>query len=86
MLEHDLIRAEMFSLPLTILVLIRVFRSWVAAVIPVVVGGLAVVAGVAAMLCLSHFTDRAQNTISVPFFKLNLAAADVTVLPRRTEA
>ncbi len=65
LLEHDLIRAEIFSLPLALLVLIAVFGSIVAATLPVLVGGVAVVGGVAMVTALSHFTDMAQYTINV---------------------
>src|ERR1700735_3270926 len=45
-LEHDLLRAELLSLPLALLVLLLVFRTVVAAALPVGVGGLAVGGGV----------------------------------------
>ena len=45
--------------------LLSVFRTLVAALLPVVVGGLAVVAGVAAVLALSHQVDMAQYTLNV---------------------
>ncbi|MGZ6162998.1 MAG: MMPL family transporter, partial [Myxococcaceae bacterium] len=64
-LEHDLLRAELISLPLALLVLLSVFRTLVAALLPLVVGGLAVVAGVAAVLALSHHLDMAQYTLNV---------------------
>ncbi|HSP19614.1 MAG TPA: MMPL family transporter, partial [Myxococcaceae bacterium] len=64
-LERDLLRAELISLPLALVVLLSVFRTLVAALLPIVVGGLAVVAGVAAVLALSHVLDMAQYTINV---------------------
>jgi RND superfamily putative drug exporter len=64
-LEHDLIRAEMVSLPLALLVLLFVFRTVVAAALPVGVGGLAVVGGIALVTALSRFTEIAQYTINV---------------------
>ena len=64
-LERDLLRAELISLPLALLVLLSVFRTLVAALLPLVVGGLAVVAGVAAVLALSHHLDMAQYTLNV---------------------
>src|SRR5262249_35502726 len=42
-LEHDVVRAEAISLPLALLVLLLVFRTVVAATLPVGVGALAVV-------------------------------------------
>src|SRR5262245_4220111 len=64
-LEHDLLRAELISFPLALVVLILVFRTLVAALLPIVVGGLAVLAGVAAVLALSHHLDMAQYTLNV---------------------
>jgi RND superfamily putative drug exporter len=64
-LEHDLLRAELISFPLALLVLLWVFRTLVAALLPIVVGGLAVLAGVAAVLALSHRVDMAQYTLNV---------------------
>src|SRR5579875_1297320 len=49
-LAHDLRRAELVSLPLALLVLLVVFRTLVAAMLPVGVGALAVVTGVAGVL------------------------------------
>jgi RND superfamily putative drug exporter len=64
-LEHDLLRAELISLPLALLVLLLVFRTAVAATLPVGVGGLAVAGGIAAVMVLSHFTEIAQYTVNV---------------------
>jgi len=64
-LEHDLLRAELVSFPLALVVLLWVFRTLVAALLPIVVGGLAVLAGVGAVLALSHHLDMAQYTLNV---------------------
>lgn len=64
-LAHDLLRAELVSLPLALIVLVLVFGSLVAACLPIGVGLLAVACGVAAVLGLSHVTDMAQYTINV---------------------
>lgn len=64
-LEHDLIRAELISLPLALLVLLLVFRTAVAAALPVMVGTLAVVSGIAVVMLLSHWFHIAQYTINV---------------------
>ena len=64
-LEHDLLRAELISFPLALVVLLWVFRTLVAALLPLVVGGLAVLAGVGAVLALSHTIDMAQYTLNV---------------------
>ncbi|HEX4449174.1 MAG TPA: MMPL family transporter [Polyangiaceae bacterium] len=64
-LQRDLVRAEMVSLPLALLVLLLVFRTVVAAALPVGVGALAVVGGIAVVLGLSHVIDIAEYTINV---------------------
>jgi RND superfamily putative drug exporter len=64
-LEHDLLRAEILSLPLALLVLLFVFRTAVAAALPVGVGALAVVGGIAVVVALSRHTEIAQYTINV---------------------
>ncbi|MFB1484579.1 MMPL family transporter [Corallococcus sp. RDP092CA] len=65
LLEHDLLRAELLSFPLALLVLLWVFRTVVAAMLPLVVGGLAVLCGVAGVLLLSRVTNMAQYTLNV---------------------
>jgi RND superfamily putative drug exporter len=65
MLQKDLIKAELVSVPLAVIVLLLVFGTVVAALLPVGVGGLAVVGGVAAVMVLAHFTEMAQYTINV---------------------
>ena len=64
-LERDLVKAELLSLPLAVLVLLLVFRSVVAAILPVGVGALAVVGGIAFVLFLSRFTDVAAFTVNM---------------------
>jgi RND superfamily putative drug exporter len=64
-LAHDLMRAELISIPLALLVLLLVFRTVVAAVLPVGVGALAVVGGIAIVTALSRVVDVAQYTINV---------------------
>lgn len=64
-LAHDLLRAEAVSLPLALLVLLVVFGTLVAALVPLGVGSLAVLAGIAAVLAVSHTTDMASYTINV---------------------
>ena len=64
-LEHDLLRAELVSLPLALLVLLFVFRTVAAAALPVGVGALAVVGGIAVVIGLSRVIDIAQYTINV---------------------
>ena len=64
-LEHDLLRAEVLSLPLALIVLLLVFRTAVAAALPVGVGALAVLGGIAIVFGLSRHTEIAQYTINV---------------------
>jgi putative drug exporter of the RND superfamily len=64
-LERDLLRAELISLPLALLVLLVVFRSAVAAALPIGVGALAVAGGIAVVLGLSRHADLAEYTINV---------------------
>ena len=64
-LEADLVRAELIALPLALLVLVLVFRTLVAAALPVGVGGLAVIGGIGIVLGISHVTDVAMYTINV---------------------
>ncbi len=64
-LEQDLIRAELISLPFALLILLWVFRTAAAAVLPVLVGGLAVVGGIAVVMALSHSIEVAKYTINV---------------------
>jgi RND superfamily putative drug exporter len=64
-LERDLLRAELISLPLALLVLLLVFRTVVAALLPVGVGALAVLGGIGVVMALSHWTEMAQYTINV---------------------
>ena len=56
MAEQDLRRCEVVTLPLVLILLLVVFGSVVAASLPLVVAGLAVLVGVAGMLVLSRFT------------------------------
>ena len=64
-LRHDLLIAELVSLPLALLVLVGVFRSVVAATLPVVVGALSVLSAIACILQISRVTDMAQYTLNV---------------------
>jgi putative drug exporter of the RND superfamily len=64
-LEHDLIRAEVLSLPLALLVLLLVFRTAVAAALPVGVGGLAVTCGIGIVVAISRVMPIAQYTVNI---------------------
>ncbi|WP_232236270.1 MMPL family transporter [Nocardia sp. BMG51109] len=66
--KNDLARVEIIALPLTLLVLILIFGSVVAACIPVIIGVLTIVASLAFLRVLSEFTDVssfAVNTASI---------------------
>lgn len=64
-LESDLLFAELISLPLALLVLLWVFRTPLAALLPVGVGALAVLGGIAFITALSRVVDVAQYAINV---------------------
>ncbi|MCZ7683872.1 MAG: MMPL family transporter [Sandaracinaceae bacterium] len=64
-LEEDLILAEVISIPLALIVLLLVFRTFVSALLPVGVGGLAVASGVAGIMALSRVADVPMYAINV---------------------
>ena len=64
-LADDLQRAEVASIPLSVIFLLLVFGTLVAALLPVGVGGAAVVAGVAGTLLLARFTDVSTYAINI---------------------
>ncbi|MFY1633268.1 MMPL family transporter [Solwaraspora sp. WMMB335] len=67
-LEHDLLLAETIAVPLTMLLLVLVFRGVVAAALPLVVGGAAVSGAFFVLWSVSRFTD-------VSVFSINLVTA-----------
>jgi RND superfamily putative drug exporter len=64
-LEADLQRAEFVSLPLALILLLLVFGTLLAAMLPLGVGVLAVVGGIAATFALSHSTDVSQYALNI---------------------
>lgn len=64
-LAHDVVRGELISLPLVLLVLLFVFRTVVAAALPVGVGALAVVGAIAVVLGLSVVMDIAEYAVNI---------------------
>jgi RND superfamily putative drug exporter len=67
-LQDDLRRAETVSLPLALVLLLVVFGSIVAALVPLGVGILAVVGGIAGMFLLARVTDvsiYAENVVTL---------------------
>jgi RND superfamily putative drug exporter len=67
-IEHDLALAEMIALPITLLILLFVFRSAVAATLPLLVGGFSIVGTFVVLKVLASVTD-------VSIFALNLTTA-----------
>ena len=64
-LESDLQRAEFVSLPITLLLLILIFATVVAAGLPLGVGVLTIVGGLGAMFFLNRFTDVSQYATNI---------------------
>ncbi len=64
-LETDLQRAELISLPLALILLVLIFRSAVAALLPVGVALLTIVGGVAGTLLLSNVTYVSQYAFNI---------------------
>src|SRR5919204_5683910 len=64
-LQEDLRRAETVSLPLALVLLLVVFGSIVAALVPLGVGVLAVVGGIAGMYLVAHVTDVSVYALNV---------------------
>ena len=64
-LESDLQTAEFIALPVTLLMLVLIFASIVAALMPLGVGLLAIVGGVGGTLALARYTDVSQYAINV---------------------
>ncbi|MBE1489457.1 MMPL family transporter [Plantactinospora soyae] len=67
-LEQDLVRAELIAIPLTLLLLLLVFRGVVAALLPLVVGGAATFGTFFVLWAIAQFTD-------VSVFSINLVMA-----------
>ncbi|MBL7260250.1 MMPL family transporter [Paractinoplanes lichenicola] len=67
-LEEDLLRAELIAIPLTLLLLLIVFRGVVAALLPLLVGGAAVFGAFFVLWAFAQFTD-------VSVFSVNLVTA-----------
>jgi RND superfamily putative drug exporter len=67
-IEDDLVRAESIALPITLVLLLLVFGSVVAASLPLAIGALSVVGTFAVLRILTTFTD-------LSIFSLNLTTA-----------
>jgi RND superfamily putative drug exporter len=64
-LENDLQRAEFVSLPITLLLLVIIFATLVAAGLPLGVGVLTIIGGVGGTFILNHFTDVSQYALNI---------------------
>ena len=64
-LETDLQRAETVTLPVTLILLIVIFASIVAAGLPLGVGVLTIVGGIGGTFFLNRFTDVSQYAINI---------------------
>ncbi|MDQ6832860.1 MAG: MMPL family transporter, partial [Chloroflexota bacterium] len=64
-LQADLQRAELVSLPLTLLLLLLVFGTFVAALLPLGVGVLAVIGGLGGVYLLSRVTNVSQYALNI---------------------
>jgi len=64
-LQADLQRAELVSLPLTLLLLLLVFGTFVAALLPLGVGVLAVMGGLGGVYLLSRVTNVSQYALNI---------------------
>src|SRR5579859_4283174 len=63
--QNDLRRAELFAIPISLVLLLLVFGAVIAALIPIGVGILAVVGGIAATLLMARFTDVSTYAINI---------------------
>ena len=64
-LEKDLTRAEMVSLPVSLILLLIVFAAVVAALLPLAVGVMAIVGGIGGTFLLSRYTDVSQYALNI---------------------
>jgi RND superfamily putative drug exporter len=63
--ERDLRRAELLAFPFAIIALLFVFRSVVAAILPALVGGCAVVVALALVFALGHITPLSIFVLNI---------------------
>ena len=64
-LENDLQRAEFVTLPVTLLLLLLIFATVIAAGLPLGVGILTIVGGIGGTFFLNHFTDVSQYALNI---------------------
>ncbi len=63
--EKDITRAEIFSLPVLFVLLVLIFRGLIAALSPLVIGGLAILGAFVAVRALTYVTDISVFAINV---------------------
>jgi uncharacterized membrane protein YdfJ with MMPL/SSD domain len=63
--EKDITRAEIFSLPVLFVLLVLIFRGLVAALSPLVIGGIAILGAFVAVRALTYVTDISVFAINV---------------------
>jgi RND superfamily putative drug exporter len=63
--EKDITRAEIFSLPVLLLLLILIFRGVIAALSPLVIGGIAILGAFVGVRLLTYLTDISIFAINV---------------------
>jgi uncharacterized membrane protein YdfJ with MMPL/SSD domain len=56
-IEDDVVRAELLSLPILLLLMIFIFRGLVAATMPLIVGGVAILGALTVTRVITNFTD-----------------------------
>ena len=64
-IEKGLVRAEVISIPLTIIFLILIFGTFVAAGLPLITGAIGIVVTLALTFVLSRFTDQSVFSINL---------------------
>lgn len=64
-LESGLQRAEKISLPIVLILLLLVFATVVAGVIPLLIGGVTIVTALAGVYLMSHHISTSQYTINI---------------------
>ena len=63
--ESDVVRAELVSLPLLLVLLVAIFGGVVAALMPLAVGGLAILGAMVLLRALTHVTDVSVFAVNV---------------------
>lgn len=63
--RSDLVRAEMFSFPVLLLLLLVIFGSLVGAAVPLCIGGLAIAGSLAALRGISYFTEVSAFSVNI---------------------